>query len=57
MVGGTTGMGLAAAKALVAEGAKLVVVGRNPESGAKALEELGENARLVTGDATDPATA
>ena len=57
VVGGTTGMGLAAAKALIAEGAKLVVVGRNPESGAMALEELGENARLVTGDATDPATA
>lgn len=57
VVGGTTGMGLAASKALVAEGAKLVVVGRNPESGAKALVELGENARLVTGDATDPATA
>jgi len=57
VVGGTTGMGLAAAKALIAEGAKLVVVGRNPESGAKALEDLGENARLVTGDATDPATA
>ena len=57
VVGGTTGMGLAAAKALVAEGAKLVVVGRNPDSGAKALEELGDNARLVTGDATDPTTA
>lgn len=57
VVGGTTGMGLSAAKALVAEGAKVVVVGRNPESGAKALEELGPNARLVSGDATDPTTA
>jgi len=57
VVGGTTGMGLSAAKAFVAEGARIVVVGRNPESGAKAIEELGAGARLVTGDATDPATA
>ena len=57
VVGGTTGMGLAAAKAIVREGARVVVVGRSPESGAKALEALGCSARLLTGDATDPSTA
>lgn len=50
-------MGLSAAIAFVREGANVVGVGRNPESGAKALDELGPNARLVTGDATDPQTA
>ncbi len=57
VVGGTTGMGLSAAEAMVREGAQVVVVGRNPESGAKALEQLGSASRLCTGDASDPATA
>ncbi len=33
IVGGTTGLGLSAAKAFVANGAKVVAVGRNEESG------------------------
>lgn len=57
VVGGTTGIGLSAAAAMVREGAGVVIVGRNPESGAKALAGLGAAARLVTGDATDPAIA
>ena len=56
-MGGTTGMGLAAAQAMANEGANLVLVGRNPESGAKAVFEIGPCARLFTGDASDPATA
>ena len=56
-MGGTTGMGLAAAQAMANEGANLVLVGRNPESGAMALAQIGSTARLFTGDASDPATA
>jgi len=57
VMGGTTGMGLAAVQAMANEGANLVLVGRNPESGAKAVSEIGPCARLFTGDASDPATA
>jgi len=38
--GGTTGIGLAAAKAFVASGAKVVVAARNPERGIQAEQEL-----------------
>jgi len=57
IVGGTTGLGLSAAKAFLREGARVVVVGRNPDSVATAQRELGANARAVAGDASDPATA
>lgn len=57
IIGGTTGMGLSGAKAFVREGAKVVVVGRDAESGKRAGEELGAAAVALSGDATDPATA
>lgn len=57
IIGGTTGLGLSAAKAFVKSGAKVVVVGRNPESCVAAEIELGENARAMSGDATNPDTA
>ena len=57
IIGGTTGMGLSAAKACLAEGACMVVVGRDRESSDKAQSELGKSARVLTGDAIDPATA
>lgn len=57
IVGGTTGLGLSAAKACVLTGARVVVVGRNPESLAHALTELGTNARGLAGDASHPDTA
>ncbi len=57
IVGGTTGLGLSAAKACVDAGARVVVVGRNPESVAAAQAALGEKARGLAGDACDPATA
>ncbi len=38
--GGTSGIGLAAAKLLVQDGAHVLLVGRDPEKGAKALAEL-----------------
>lgn len=57
VIGGTTGIGLAGAKAFVREGARVVVVGRNDESGRKARAELGENSVALAGDATHPETA
>lgn len=57
VVGGTTGLGLSAARAFVAEGARVVVVGRNPDSAASAREILGPASLALTGDATHPDTA
>lgn len=57
IIGGTTGMGLSAAKACVEEGARVICVGRSPENGQPALELLGANARVVYGDAGDSQTA
>ena len=57
IIGGTTGLGLSAAKAFLSEGARLVVVGRNPDSVETAQRELGANARAMVGDACAPETA
>jgi len=57
VIGGTTGLGLSAARAFVREGARVVVVGRNPDSGQKAEAELGANSRALAGDASHPDTA
>ena len=57
IIGGTTGLGLSAAIAFVREGAKVVIVGRDPDSGEKAKITLGEAAAVYTGDATDATTA
>jgi NAD(P)-dependent dehydrogenase (short-subunit alcohol dehydrogenase family) len=57
IIGGTTGLGLSAAKAFITEGASVVVVGRNPESCQKAEAELGVNAISFNGDATKSETA
>ncbi len=57
VIGGTTGLGLSAAKAFVREGARVVVVGRNPESAAAAQAALGPNTRALAGDACDAQTA
>lgn len=57
LIGGTAGLGLSAARALVAAGARLVVVGRDEAVGRAAIEPWGNQARLVVGDAMDPATA
>jgi NAD(P)-dependent dehydrogenase (short-subunit alcohol dehydrogenase family) len=57
VIGGTTGLGLSAARAFVREGGRVVVVGRNPDSAQKAQDELGENSRSLVGDASDSATA
>lgn len=57
VVGGTTGLGLSAARACAAAGARVVVVGRSRESADAAGKVLGEAGRVVVGDAMDPATA
>lgn len=57
VVGGTTGLGLSAARAFVAEGARVVVVGRSRESAQEALQLLGPGARAHVGDAAEASTA
>ena len=50
VTGGNSGMGLAVARGLVAEGAKVVISGRNPESLQAATDELGTAAHGVIAD-------
>ena len=57
IIGGTTGIGLSAANAFIAEGAKVVVVGRNPDSVSQAKKILGKNSEALAADATHPETA
>ncbi|MEI9909420.1 MAG: SDR family oxidoreductase [Bacteroidota bacterium] len=57
IIGGTTGIGLSAAKAFMTEGAKVIVMGRNVDSVAEAKKVLGKNAEAFSGDATLPGTA
>lgn len=57
VIGGTTGMGLSAAKAFVKNGAKVVVVGRNSDSSEESKKILGKNAESVVGDAIEPGTS
>lgn len=56
IIGGTTGLGLSAAKAFVREGAGVVVVGRNPDSARAAESALGDSGIAYVGDAVDPAS-
>jgi NAD(P)-dependent dehydrogenase (short-subunit alcohol dehydrogenase family) len=57
VIGGTSGLGLSAALAFRAAGARIVAVGRNPEKAAAARNELGEENLVLEGDATRPETA
>ncbi|HYE32544.1 MAG TPA: SDR family oxidoreductase [Methylomirabilota bacterium] len=57
IVGGTTGLGLSAAKAFAREGALLVVIGRKAEHVAKTQDALGDRCVGIAADATDPRTA
>jgi NAD(P)-dependent dehydrogenase (short-subunit alcohol dehydrogenase family) len=57
IIGGTTGIGLAAAKAFLSEGAKLVVVGLDEEKATAAQSELGGDCYALHADATDANTA
>ena len=58
VTGGTAGVGLAIARALLAVGAKVVISGRDPNRGHLALERLGHpSASVVLGDCADPQQA
>ena len=49
----TTGIGLATAKRFAAEGAKVIVTGRNRETLEAARKELGDRAEVIESDAAD----
>ena len=53
ITGGNSGIGLATARLFVAEGAKVVITGRNQATLDAAAKELGPNALAVVADATD----
>ncbi len=57
VTGATRGLGNAAARALVADGAKVVVTGRDESRAPAAAAELGPNAVGVGVDNADPAAA
>src|SRR6476469_1554765 len=55
ITGGNSGIGLATAKLFVAEGAKVIITGRNKETLEAAAKELGPNGIALVADATDVA--
>lgn len=55
LMSSTRGLGFGCAAALVAEGVKVVVNGRNAERGTEAITKLGENAKFVQADIRQPA--
>lgn len=57
VMGGTTGLGLSAAQALVANGARVVVTSRSEANVQSALQTLGSGACGFAGDASLPETA
>ncbi|MEU9795873.1 SDR family oxidoreductase [Streptomyces sparsogenes] len=57
LTGASRGLGLAAARELVADGAKVVITGRDEKTTAEVAAELGPGAVGVAADNADPATA
>jgi NAD(P)-dependent dehydrogenase (short-subunit alcohol dehydrogenase family) len=57
IIGGTSGIGLSASRAMIAQGAKLVIVGGLEETSQEAASLLGSNAFVITADARDAGTA
>lgn len=55
ITGGNSGIGLATAKVFLAEGAKVIITGRNPETLAAAQKTLGEGVLALKVDVTDVA--
>jgi NAD(P)-dependent dehydrogenase (short-subunit alcohol dehydrogenase family) len=54
VTGGTTGLGLAIAERFGAEGARVVITGRDRSLGERAEAALGSGARFLAADAADP---
>ena len=52
VTGGNSGMGLEAAKEFIREGAEVFITGRNQETLAKALKELGPKAKMALSDSS-----
>ncbi|GAA3369743.1 SDR family oxidoreductase [Streptomyces sannanensis] len=57
LTGATRGLGFASARELAADGAKVVVSGRDEKSAADAADRLGPNALGVVADNADPGAA
>jgi len=57
IIGGTTGIGLAAAQAFTDAGAKLIVVGKDEAGADQARKVLGRNAMVIVGDAREANTS
>ena len=57
IVGGTSGLGLSAARVFIKEGARVVVVGRDQQKCHDAGQEFGPSATTLVGDASAPNTA
>jgi NAD(P)-dependent dehydrogenase (short-subunit alcohol dehydrogenase family) len=57
IIGGTTGLGLSAARAFVENGARVIIVGRNPENATAAQKSLGKSSFALAADASDLNTA
>jgi len=53
VTGGSTGIGLAAAKRFVAEGAYVFITGRRQTELERAVKQIGENAEAIRGDVAD----
>jgi NAD(P)-dependent dehydrogenase (short-subunit alcohol dehydrogenase family) len=53
VTGGTSGIGLAAAKALAKEGAHVYITGRREQELATAVQQIGGNATGVRGDVSN----
>src|SRR6516162_8471424 len=53
ITGGNSGIGLATARLFVAEGARVIITGRNQATLDAAAKELGANALAVVADAND----
>jgi len=55
ITGGTSGIGLETARQFLAEGARVAITGRNPETLGSARKELGPSVLILASDASDGA--